>query len=399
MADQEHHITSEVHALRLRINVLEAALQASHQEAITLFTEAPTPYLLLNSQGRIQDVNVAGARLLGRSREVLIGRQFRAFVSPESQGSVRVLLDQAFEDGLSRRGELQLLHEDDTILNVLLDVDAESAAGAFQRFRLTMTDITVYKQAHTQLLNTTTTQHEQLAAHSLRIRELNQELEEVVRVFIQQLNLPVSRAINLLGLTGSALGDSPEEVQQPLLKAGRAVQQMITLMASVERYIQMRSMRVRVRDVDLESVLRDVIKAEQPLLAHREVRITSERLPTVQGDSRALYLILDEYMANALKFTREKDVARIHLHVHETELEYHVGVEDNGVGFNMRRKDRLFRLFGRLHSSKDYEGTGVGLVTVRRSCLRFGGRAWAEGRVDQGATFWFAWPKEAIIRE
>lgn len=57
-------------------------------------------------------------------------------------------------------------------------------------------------------------------------------------------------------------------------------------------------------------------------------------------------------------------------------------------------KDNLFQLFRRLHSSKDYEGTGIGLMTVRRCCELFGGRVWAEGKPDQGATFWFAWPKQ-----
>lgn len=117
----------------------------------------------------------------------------------------------------------------------------------------------------------------------------------------------------------------------------------------------------------------------------------------MQGDSQALYLALDEYVANALKFTRGQEKARIHVTVREVEGEYHLGVEDNGTGFNMRSKGKLFRLFGRLHSSKYYEGTGIGLVTVKRVCERFGGRVWGEGKVDQGATFWFAWPKQPSV--
>ncbi|UQN09522.1 ATP-binding protein (plasmid) [Deinococcus sp. QL22] len=355
--------------------------------------------MLLNSQGRIQDVNLAGASLLGRAREVLLGKHFGQFLMPTSQGSLDQLLSQASQQGLSHRGEVQLLHVDGTVFEVLLDLNAEKAAGEFQRFRLVITDITAYKAAHTHLLNDAESHQQEAQAHSTRIRELNQELEQVVTVFIQQLHPPLTRAMNFLGLTRRTLGDASDEVKQPLLNTERAVQQVIALMASTERYMRMRSMRVRLRYVDLNSVFREIRKNAQPLLAERQIQITSDALPTVQGDTQALYLIFDEYIANALKYTKEKDLARIHVLVREFDSEYHIGVEDNGSGFNMRQRNQLFQLFGRLHSSKVYEGTGVGLVTVRRSAQRFGGRVWAEGKVDQGATFWLAWPKSPVIRE
>lgn len=109
-------------------------------------------------------------------------------------------------------------------------------------------------------------------------------------------------------------------------------------------------------------------------------------------------MILDEDVAHTLKFTRGREIARIHLRVRETATEYHIGVEDNGADFSGRQKGRLFHLFGRLHLSPLALLRGHrGLVTVRRLCERFGGRVWAGGRPDQGATFWFAWPKSPVI--
>ncbi|GGK33787.1 hypothetical protein GCM10008955_29800 [Deinococcus malanensis] len=399
MAEQEIPAETRVAALQKRIEDLEAEAQTSPQRGRTLFTEAPAPYLLLNSQGRIQDVNLAGTRLLGRNREVLLGRRLSQFLASASQGSFDLLCAQALQHGLSLRGEAQLLHADGAPLDVVLDLDAEKVNGEFRCFRLVVTDITSYKQAHSSLLDEGDAYQRQLQAHTTRIRELNQELEQIVTVFIQQLHLPVARAMNFLGLTQRALGNQPDEVSQPLLNTERAIQQVIALMASMERFMQMRSMRVRLRPVDLNTVLREVRKNVRPVIADRNVQISSDLLPTVQGDPRALYVILDEYVANALKFTKERDVAHIHVRVQETDSEYQIGVEDNGTGFNMRQRDRLFQLFGRLHSSRVYEGTGIGLVTVRRSCMRFGGRVWAEGKVGQGATFWFAWPKEPSVQD
>jgi light-regulated signal transduction histidine kinase (bacteriophytochrome) len=154
-----------------------------------------------------------------------------------------------------------------------------------------------------------------------------------------------------------------------------------------------RSVRARLRNVDLNHVLRDVLKDLGPLLAGRDVHVTGAALPTVLGDSQVLQVIVHEYVANALKFTRVRTQARLRVVLYETDTEYRIGLEDNGVGFNMRYKDKAFELFGRLHSAEDYEGIGLGLAVVRRLCERFGGRAWAEGKVDQGATFWFAWLK------
>ncbi|MCP2014477.1 PAS domain S-box-containing protein [Deinococcus sp. HSC-46F16] len=370
----------------------------SWAQALTLFSEAPVPYLLLNSRGRVQEANAAACTLLGVGAEALRGRPVTRLLTPGTQGTFEWLLGQAEGVRGRVRAEGQLLHADGTVLDVLFDLAGPAPGSAPGPLRLVVTDITPYKEAHRSLLDQAATQDTQLQAGATRFRAAQQELEGVVTVVLRQLQLPVARAMNYLGLTRRALGESvPEEVARPLLQSERAVQQIIALLASVDRYLQMRRMRLGLRRVDLERVLREVLKHAQPVMEGRHVHVTHDPLPTVQGDSQALFVILDEYVANALKYSKGREIARIHVRVRETEGEYHIGVEDNGAGFNMRQKDRLFHLFGRLHPSRSYEGTGVGLVTVRRLCERFGGRVWAEGKPDQGATFWFAWPKSPTL--
>ncbi|MDL2345236.1 ATP-binding protein [Deinococcus sp. MIMF12] len=368
--------------------------------SLALFSEAPAAYLLLSSQGRVQEANAAACALLGHGAGALRGRPFARLLTPDTQGTFSWLLGQAAGAAARVQAEGQVLHADGTVLDVLLSLGAQQPGGAPGPLRLILTDITPYKQAHRSLLDLTASQEERLQAGSTRLRATQQELEGVVTVVMQQLQLPLARAMNYLSLTRRALGDGiPEEVARPLLQSERAVQQIVALTGSVGGYLQMRRMRLALRRVDLGRVLGEVLKGLQPSFADRHVHVTHDPLPTVQGDSQALAVMLGEYLSNALKYTRTREIARIHVRVRETESEYHIGVEDNGAGFNMRQKDRLFQLFGRLHPSRSYEGTGIGLVTVRRLCERFGGRVWAEGKPDQGATFWFAWPKSPVILE
>src|SRR5262249_55130989 len=149
---------------------------------------------------------------------------------------------------------------------------------------------------------------------------------------------------------------------------------------------------LRRQTIDMAALV-EVARVEmQQDLAGRNVEWNIGPLPQVQGDLILLRQVIINLLSNALKYTRPRDLAKIEIGANTSATETVFFVRDNGVGFVAQSVDRLFGLFQRLHSERDFEGMGIGLALVRRIVHRHGGRTWAEGAVDEGATFYFSIP-------
>jgi light-regulated signal transduction histidine kinase (bacteriophytochrome) len=149
-------------------------------------------------------------------------------------------------------------------------------------------------------------------------------------------------------------------------------------------------------ELDLGDLTRDVLRGFKREIGGRNVDWQVHALPCVTGDRAMLRIALSNLLSNALKFTRTRECAVIEIGtVESSPLENVIFVRDNGIGFDMQYADKLFGVFQRLHSSDEFEGTGIGLANVRRIVARHGGRTWAESSVDGGATFFFSLPRAA----
>lgn len=171
-----------------------------------------------------------------------------------------------------------------------------------------------------------------------------------------------------------------------------------TLVDNLLSFSQMGRAALRYSDVSLQALVETIRSEMLPDVEGRSVEWHIHALPVVVADAAFVHLALRNLLSNALKYTRGRDTAIIEVGARRTDDELIVYVRDNGVGFDMKYSGKLFGVFQRLHRMEEFEGTGIGLASVRRIIERHDGRVWAEGEPDNGATFYFSLPHHGHTR-
>ncbi len=158
-------------------------------------------------------------------------------------------------------------------------------------------------------------------------------------------------------------------------------------------FSRMCEMPLKSEHIDLEKLFFEVFKELKETQKHRQIELIIKHLPHIFADPVMIKLMIANILSNAIKYTVKRDLAIIEISCLEHGDEYIISIKDNGIGFDMRYASRLFKMFQRLHSQNEFEGSGVGLAICQRILKRHGGRAWLVGDPDNGATFYFAFPK------
>ena len=171
-----------------------------------------------------------------------------------------------------------------------------------------------------------------------------------------------------------------------------ASKQMDMLITDLLALSQIGRAEMQKRKINFFALVKGVVREIQDEVPERDIRWEIDELPDVFGDKSLLRLVIMNLLSNAVKFTSTRQQAKIKIGCKDEEDNITCSVRDNGVGFDMKHVDRLFGAFQRLHSRAEFEGTGIGLANVQRIISRHGGRVWAEGVVEQGATFYFTLP-------
>ena len=236
-----------------------------------------------------------------------------------------------------------------------------------------------------------------------RTRELetsNNELESFAYSVSHDLRAPLRHVDGFSELlqkqASSSLDDKGRRYIKTILESSKRMGVLIDDLLALSRIGRAETKKTQ---LSLDQLVKDVVAEIGEDTKGRDIVWKIDPLPVCYGDRSMLRLVIVNLLSNAVKFTGMRARAEIEIGCVDGEHELEVFVRDNGAGFDMQYVNKLFGVFQRLHLPEQFEGTGIGLATVRRIIHRHGGEVRAEGLVDQGATFYFSLPKAQVAAE
>ncbi|MBA4384692.1 MAG: hypothetical protein C0410_08145 [Anaerolinea sp.] len=235
-----------------------------------------------------------------------------------------------------------------------------------------------------------------------RINERTEKLENAVKELdafaysvSHDLQAPIRHIISYMDILLENTKDLlDEENKQYMINVSSSANRMSGMINDLLSYSRMGKTELSFKPLDLGGLVTEVISEFEQDLKGRNISWKISNLPIVNGDRGMLRIVLNNLISNALKFSGPRKLVEIEIgYLPGNGIEDVFFVRDNGVGFDNTQVDRLFSVFQRLHSSSEFEGSGIGLANVRQIIERHGGRTWAEGAIDKGATFYFTLEK------
>jgi PAS domain S-box-containing protein len=381
----------EVAALSLAFNSMTAQLRESLEQADRYFTMAIDLLCIADTEGRFRRLNKEWETALGYSIQELEGKSFMDFVHPEDRESTQAELGRL-------RGETEVFN----FVNRYRHKDGSyrwiewRSAPYGKLIYAVARDITKRKQDEDEIRRLNESLEERVALRTAQLETANKDLETFAYSVAHDLRAPL-RAISgyariMSEEHGTSINDEGKRILSVVEKEALRMAQMIASLLDLARIGRASLARAPVDMTDLARSCFEKV-AEPQVRASIELHIGA--LPAVAADASLIGQVWMNLLSNAIKFTsrKQKAVIRVDGTVQGDELIYRVS--DNGAGFDMRYINRLFGVFQRLHAPSEFEGNGIGLALVQRIIAIHGGRVWAEGAVEKGATFSFSLPRTA----
>jgi len=227
-----------------------------------------------------------------------------------------------------------------------------------------------------------------------QLEAVNKELEAFSYSVSHDLRAPLRHISGFADMLSNDTSDKlSEKAQHYLSTINDAARKMGILIDDLLSFSRTGRAEMRKTTFNMNLIIEDALKQVRMSVQNRKIEWGIAILPEVFCDYNLMRQVWVNLIENAVKYTRKQKMALIQIDCHKENEEYVFSIRDNGAGFDMKYAQKLFGVFQRLHSSSEFEGTGIGLANVRRIVIRHGGRTWAEAELGKGATFYFSLPE------
>lgn len=411
----------------------EAALKSERDRAQNYLDIAGVMIIAINTDQKVTLVNAKGCQILGCDEADIIGKNwFENFLLEDEQKTVKGVFNGIISGDtepaeynenyiLTKNNEQRLIawhnsaltNQEGHIIGTLssgediterkkIEIELahnreyleETVSKRTAELNQRISEVEQLNSAMVNLLEDLRISNQNLELTTRQLEDANKELESFSYSVSHDLRAPL-RAID--GFTRILMEDYVTRLDDEGKRLGSVIQhntqKMSQLIDDLLSFSRTGRAAMHFSAIDMKNMANAIYHEATDAKERKRVEFSVNNLPKVHGDPTMMRQVWINLISNALKFSAHIKQTIISITYQEKEKSIIYCIKDNGAGFDMKYKDKLFGVFQRLHSKKEFSGTGVGLALVQRIIHRHGGKVWAEGKVDEGAVFYFSLPK------
>jgi PAS domain S-box-containing protein len=345
--------------------------------------------IMIDNNFIVGEINDYGIKLLGKSKEEIIGKKCYEVMRNVKVPHEDCPLEKAL---ITSKVESSDIFEED--INKYFAIKCSpihNDKGDIVRFINIMRDITERKMAIEEIRKLNEELEERVNERTSQLECSNKELEAFSYSVSHDLRAPLRHINGYVELLQSRFNTNlPEKAHHYLNSISGSACEMGTLIDTLLKFSRTGRTEIHKTPNDMNKMVNEVINSIEHEHSEQSIDWNICKLPIVHCDKKLLKQVWLNLLENAVKYSRNRDTAKINIGVKDGKNEYIFFIRDNGVGFEMQYAQKLFGVFQRMHPTEEFEGTGIGLANVRQIITRHGGRTWAEAKPNKGATFYFS---------